>query len=228
MPIMVTEFKKYSFNGMTELKNHPSRLTNEIVNKMIWFITEFTDCTNGTFYHGSYSTSILYENGAVYQDVANHYYDFGTPQSVFIINKDDTVELRRVKFLSELDLSKVRLAAGGVGLRNTQDPKFYYSPVTEGFKRGYNSKGEPKDFSDVLRKANKTVLGYNKKLNKVYLLTVPNVSHGELLKLISTGEEHYDIAISLDGGGSSFMDALGRYVFKGLPYRKIHNIFRFK
>ena len=231
---MKTEFKRYG-NGMTEIKKHPSKLTNEIVNKRIWDIVEFTDCINGTFFYpdgkgGLYSTSILYVEGKTYQDTANHYWNFGTPQSVFIVYKDNTVDLKRIKFLSELDLSKVRLAIGGVGLRNTQDPNFYYSPVSEGFKAGYNLKGEWKDFTDVLRKTNKSVLGYNKRLNKCYLLTVPNVAHGELIKIISdnsTGEA-YDIAISVDGGGSSFQDFNWEYVFQGENTRRIHNILRFK
>ena len=226
------EFKKYSCNGMTELKGDAKDLGTVIVNKRIWDITEYTNCTNGTFFYsdgkgGLYSTSILYQNGVVYQDTANHYWNFGTPQSVFIVYKDNTVDLKRIKFLSELDLSKVRLAIGGVGLRNTQDPNFYYSPVSEGFKQGYNLKGEWKDFTDVLRKENKTVLGYNKRLNKCYLLTVPSVTHGDLIKLISMGEEPYDIAISLDGGGSTFMDALGKYVFQGQNSRRIYNIIGF-
>ena len=228
------EYMKYK-NGMTELKGNAADLVCEIVNKKIWDITEFTNCMNGTFFYpdgkgGLYSTSILYVEGKTYQDTANHYWNFGTPQSVFIVYKDNTVDLKRIKFLSELDLSKVRLAIGGVGLRNTQDPNFYYSPVSEGFKAGYNLKGEWKDFTDVLRKTNKSVLGYNKRLNKCYLLTVPNVAHGELIKIISdnsTGEA-YDIAISVDGGGSSFQDFNWEYVFQGENTRRIRNILRFK
>jgi hypothetical protein len=136
--------------------------------------------------------------------------------------------MKQIYFLSELDLNKVRLAVGGLGLRNTQNKDFYYSPVTEGFKAGYNKQGKWENQSGVLRKTNKTVLGYNKRLNKCYLLTVPNIAHGDLLKLISTGEEPYDIAISLDGGGSTFMDALGEYVFEGQNSRRIYNIIRFK
>jgi N-acetylmuramoyl-L-alanine amidase len=227
-----TEFIEYS-NGMTELKDSPEDLTNEIVDKKIWDITEFTNCTNCSFFWfnpdgTTYATSILYEDGVTYQGVANHYYNFGCPQSVFIIYKDGTVDMKRIYFLSELDLNKVRLAVGGVGLRNTQNKDFYYSPVTEGFKAGYNKQGKWENQSGVLRKTNKTVLGYNKRLNKCYLLTVPNIAHGDLLKLISTGEEPYDIAVSLDGGGSTFMDANGKYVFQGQNTRRIHNIIRFK
>jgi len=228
-----TEFIRYN-NGMTELKDSPEDLTNEIVDKKIWNITEFTNCVNGPFYWynpdgTTYSTSILYEDGITYQGVANHYYNFGCPQSVFIIYKDGTVDMKRIYFLSELDLNKVRFAIGGVGLRNTQDANFYYSPVTEGFKKGTNKiTGKEEDQSGVLEKRNKTVLGYNKRLNKCYLLTVPSISHGELLKLISIGEEPYDIAVSLDGGGSTFMDANGKYVFQGQNSRRIYSILRFK
>jgi N-acetylmuramoyl-L-alanine amidase len=226
------EFKKYSSNGMTELKGNPLKLGQRVVDKKIWDITEFTNCTNGVFFvlqgNGkTHPTSILYENGITYQSVANHYKDFGCPQSVFIVYKDGKVDMKRIKNLSELNISNVRLAVGGLGLRNTQDPKFYYSPVTEGFKAGYASNGKWKDFSDVLRKANKTVLGYNKRLNKCYLLTVPSITHGDLIKLISMGEEPYDIAISLDGGGSTFMDAFGKYVFQGQNSRRIYNIIGF-
>ncbi len=226
------EFKKYS-NGMTELKGNAEDLTVKVVDKKIWNITEFTNCTNGTFYWYNndgitYPTSILYEDGKAYRDVANHYYNFGCPQSVFIVHKDGTVDLKRIYFLSELDLSKVRLVVGGVGLRNTQDSNFYYSPVSEGFKKGINKvTGKEEDQSGVLAKRNKTVLGYNKRLNKCYLLTVPSISHGDLLKLISIGEEPYDIAISLDGGGSTFMDANSEYVFQGENSRRIHNIIGF-
>lgn len=225
------EYKEYS-NGMTEIKGDAKDIGTAIVDKIIWNITEFTNFVNGTFFHinpdgTTYATSILYQNGKTYQDVANHFYDFGTPQSVFIVYKDNTVDLKRIKFLSELDLSKVKFVAGGVGLRNTQDANFYYSPVKEGFKKGKRFQDNKEvDYTDVLKKRNKTVLGYNKKLNKCYLLTVPSVSHGELIKLISTGE-YYDIAISLDGGGSTCMDALGKYVFQGQNSRRIHNIIGF-
>lgn len=227
------EYKKYS--NMTELKGSPEFLDVAIVDKKIWDITEFTNIVNGTYYWRNpdgttYATSILYVDDKTYQDVANHYYDFGTPQSVFIIYKDNTVNLKRINFLNELDLNKIRLVIGGLGIRNTLDPNFKYSPVTEGFKAGYRKQDNKwVDYSDVLRKTNKTVLGYNKRLNKIYLLTVKNVSHGELIDIISdnsTGEA-YDLSISLDSGGSSFMDANGEYVFQGENGRRIHNIVGF-
>lgn len=228
-----TEFIEYK-NGMTELKDNPLELGQRVVDKKIWDITEFTNCTNCSFYWynpdgTTYATSILYEDGITYRAVANHYYNFGCPQSVFIVYKDGSVDLKRIYSLSELDLSRVKIAVGGVGLRNVFDSNFRYSPVSEGFKAGYNKQGEWEDQSGVLAKRNKTVLGYNRRLNKCYLLTVPSAAHGELIKIISdnsTGEA-YDIAISVDGGGSTFMDALGKYVFQGQNSRRIYNIIGF-
>jgi len=220
----MVEYKKYN-DRIHELKSNVEELDVKIVDKKIFNITEYTNCTNGTFYWyddkgKTYPTSILYADNTIYQDVANHYLRFNAPQSVFVVYKNDTVDMKRIKSISELDLGDIRLVVGGLGLRNNLDTTFKYSPVTEGFKGLY---------ADVLRKTNKTVLGYNKRLNKVYLLTVKNATHAELLSIISddsTGEA-YDIAISLDGGGSTFMDANKEYVFEGQNSRRINNIIGF-
>ena len=73
------------------------------------------------------------------------------------------------------------------------------------------------------------MLGYNRNLNKVYLLVVRNVTHDELIKIISDNSsgEAYDVSISTDGGGSTFMDANNQYVFQGENARRIHNILGF-
>ncbi len=200
-----------------------------VVNKRIWDITKVTNCTNGTFFWfdkegKSYATSILINNGEILQSTANHYFDYGCPQSVIIIRKDDTVEMGLYKNVWEIkDLSTVKHAVGGVGLINTKDSNFKYDPYNEGF-RGR--------FADVLRKANKTVMAYRFSDNKICLLTRPSIFHKgrwfweyDLLKLVR--DCGYDFAISLDGGGSSFMDAFWRYVFQGQNSRIIHNIMGF-
>jgi hypothetical protein len=227
-------YKKYN-DRIHELRGDVKDLVVDVVDKRIWDITEFTNCVNGTFYmlqgNGkTHPTSILYQNGITYQSVADHYKHFGTPQSVYIIYKNNTVDMKRIKNLSELNLTNVKTVIGGLGLRNTLDPTFRYSPVTEGFKAGYTLKEGWKDFSDVLRKTNHTILGYNKNTNKIYLLVIQNATMAEVLKIISdnTYGEEYHIALKLDSGGSTFMDALGKYVFQGQNTRRIHNILRFK
>ena len=208
-------------NKTHELIGNVEDLQVKIVNKNNRQITE-KNCVNGTFFWNTttpgekYSTSILYAEGKLYKATANH---FPNAQSVFIVYKNNTVEMKRIKNISELDLDNIRIAIGGIGLRNTLDSKFKYDPATEGFSGAY---------ADVLRKTNKTVIGYNKKLNKIYLMCRPNIFHSstsyDLLDLVRDCE--YDIALSVDGGGSSCMFANGENAFKG-DGRIIHNILCF-
>jgi len=216
---------KYSktTNGTYQLCGDVKDLNVKIVNQKNQTIEE-PYCVNGTFFWWedtartkTYPTSILYANDKLYQAAANH---LPYPQSVFIVNKDNAVEMKQIKNIAELDLDKVKIAIGGVGLRNTLDSSFVYNPAAEGFKGA---------FEDVLRKANKTVIGYNAKQNKIYLLVRPNIYHKhtflyDLLKLVKDCE--YDIALSLDGGGSTFMNNADEMVVFG-DNRRIHNIIGF-
>lgn len=208
-------------NGTYQLKGNIEDFGVKIVNKSNAAIEEPL-CTNGTFFWNDvlglkYSTSILYANGVVYQNYANH---LPYSQNVFIVFKDNRVKMMKLNNLSELNLETVRLAIGGIGLRNTFDDAFKYNPAAEGFTGVY---------SDVVRKANKTVIGYNKKENKIYLMCRKNIIHYsnmefDLVDLVDDCE--YDIAISVDGGGSTFMNNADEMVLKG-DGRVIHNILGF-
>ena len=211
----VTKNRTYQLRG--EVKDFGAKIVNK-GNRAI----EEEFCTNGTFFWrdtngNTYSTSILYANGVTYQYYANH---LPCPQSVFIIYKDNTVAMKRLYNLGEIDLSKVRLAIGGVGLFNADDPKFKYDLTGEGFIGAQ---------ADVARKTFKTVIGYNKKENKIYLMCRPDIYHKHLLQydLIDLVKDcEYDIALSVDGGGSTFMNNATDMVLKG-DGRKIHNIIGF-
>lgn len=212
-------YKKYS-DKIHELRGEVKDLGVKIVNKSNRSIEE-SNCTNGTFFWHTnakekYSTSILYANGKLYQAAANH---LPYPQSVYIIYKDNTVDLKRIKNISELNLDKIRLVIGGVGIRNIFDSAFKYSPASEGFKGVY---------ADVLRRSNKTFIGYNKRLNKQYLLVLKNVTMAEVISIISdnsTGES-YDICLMCDGGGSTYLNNDTDMVVYG-DGRVIHNIVGF-
>jgi hypothetical protein len=226
---------KYSVtkNKTHMLEGSPLDLIVDIVDKPIWDIINFTNCVNGTFYWynqdgTTYPTSILIANGKIYQDKANHLWDFGCPQAVYIVYKDGAVDMKVIKNINELGSAEfikefIHVAIGGVGLVNKLDPSFKYDPAREGFKG---------KFADVLAKRNKTVLAYSKAEGKSYLLVRPSIFHKgrfiweyDLLKLCK--DCGFDIAISLDGGGSTFMDALWRYVFQGSNSRRINNTVRF-
>jgi len=216
-------------NGTHQIKGDPLELGVRIVDKIIWNITEVTNVVNGTFYWynsdwTTYPTSILVANGKTYQNLANHWWDNHKPQSVIVVYKNGKVDMRRIINSTELgDINNIHVAIGGVGLVNKTDPNFKYSLKDEGFIGKH---------SDVGRKDNKTVLGYNIKEDKMYLMTRANIYHKspyfwqyDLLKLVRDCE--YDLAISLDGGGSTFMDANWRYVFRGEANRRINNIVGF-
>ncbi len=206
--------------GTYQLKGDVKDFGMKIVDKSNRSIQE-KYCVNGTFFwHDAkgvtYSTSILFKDGKTYKEQANH---LPYPQSVFIVDKNNNVAMKRIKNLTELDLNNLRLVIGGIGLRNTLDANFIYNPGAEGFIGAY---------ADVLRNTSKTVIGYNKKENKIYLMCRENIPHRavgyDLLELAKDCE--YDIALSVDGGGSTFMNNETDMVLKG-DGRRINNILGF-
>ena len=213
-------YKKYS-DRIHELRGEVKDLSVKIVNKSNRSIEE-PNCVNGTFFWHTdkanikYATSILYADGKVYQASANH---LPYPQSCYIKYKDNTVDLKRIKYLSELDLGKIDLVIGGVGIRNVFDSSFRYNPAAEGFSGA---------FEDVLRRSNKTFIGYNKRLNKQYLLVLKNVTMAEAIAIISDNSlgEAFDICLMIDGGGSPFLNNLTDMIVYG-DGRIIHHIIGF-
>jgi hypothetical protein len=138
--------------------------------------------------------------------------------------------MKKIKFAEELDYKNIKAAIGGVGLKDDTNPDFRYDPSSEGFKKGYSLQtGEYVDYTDVLRKTNKTVIGYNKSEDKIYMMVRNNIAHKsilgyDLLKLVN--DCGYEIAISVDGGGSTFMRNGEGTVLEG-DGRKINNIIGF-
>lgn len=177
------------------------------------------NCVNGTFFtwdagKNYFSTSPLVVNGKAYRWESNH----KKPQSCFIIYKNNTVEMRRINNISELQLDQVKFLFGGVGLFNHFDPNFKYDPASEGFSGM---------FSDVLRATNKTVIGYKKDENKIYLLTRNIVHQSDGYDLIDVCNDYkLDIALSLDGGGSTFLNYEGQSKRTG-DGRRVHNVICF-
>lgn len=186
-----------------------------------WLDTVKTQC---------YPTSIYIKDGIILRNEANHLDAFGTPQSVFIVYKDGRVEIRKVKYATELDYKNIVVGVGGIGLKDSTNTNFKYNPASEGFKKGKHLKtGVTVDYSDVLRQTTKAVVGYNIKEDKVYLMMRPNIYHShplyyDLLELVDDCK--YDIAVSLDGGSSCFYNNADDMVFKGSG-RVIYSIIGF-
>lgn len=198
-----------------------SRFGAKVVERNVNIIEE-KNCVNGTFFGwstkaGLFPTSILVVDGRVVRKDANH---LPYPQSTFIVYSDNTVEMKKLHSTDELDLKKVKFAVGGVGLKNNFDPDFEYAPDKEGFRGIY---------ADILRSADKTVIGYRKADNCIYLMTRPNIPHEspykyDLRQLVN--DCWYDIALSIDGGGSTMMRYDGKYKMYG-DGRSIHSIVGF-
>lgn len=225
------------FNGKQIEVKYQKTKTHALIGNVKDFKAKIVKCSNrkitgknfvnGTFFWWEdtartkpYPTSILYHDGKTYQNVANHFKSKGKPQSCIIIYKDNTVDMKRLNNINEVDLTKIRLIIGGLGLVNKADKTFHYSPVSEGFS-GSNA--------DVLRLTQKTVIGYHEKENKIYLLS-RCIAHGPLVNLCAEEDEtkgfNFKFAISVDGGGSSCMNYDGNMVVNG-DGRYIDNIIGF-
>lgn len=165
---------------------------------------------NATFFGGNpvYSTSPLIVDGKIYRWSSN----YDKPQSCFIIYKDNSVDMKRLKSVSDLEnkLYSVRHLIGGIGLIDKRDKNFKYDLAGEGFDGSIGI--------GVSRKCNKTVLAYIKKTNQIVFLTRPNIYHShpqkyDLIKLCKDCE--FTFAVALDGSGSTFMIADEEYKLKG-------------
>jgi murein DD-endopeptidase MepM/ murein hydrolase activator NlpD len=235
MPQIKVEYSKTA-NRTYQLAGDVKDLSVKIINQKNQTIEE-PYCVNGTFFWWedtartkTYPTSILIIDGKIYRNEANHYYDFKAPQSVFIVYNDGRVEMKKANFATDLDYKNIKVAVGGVGLRNTLDSSFIYNPASEGFKKDNRLQdGLLVDYTDVLAKRNKTVIGYNKAENKIYLMVRPNIYHKhsflyDLQKLVK--DCNYDIALSVDGGGSTFINNANEMLVFG-DNRRINNIIGF-
>jgi N-acetylmuramoyl-L-alanine amidase len=197
-------YQAYNEN-IHEIVGSPEKFGSKIVKKSNRKIEE-PFCINGSFQwwedaarQNPYPTSILIQDGVILRNEANHLDDSDSPQSVYIVYKNGDVDMKLVKYATDLDYKNIKCAVGGMGLVNTEDSNFRYSPVTEGFFGKY---------ADVLRRSDKTVYGYNIKTKQVYLLVVKNCTMTELMKIITNNSSGtaYNYGVMGDGGGSVFLN----------------------
>lgn len=167
---------------------------------------------NATFFSwqkdGKYfSVSPFVENSNKHR-WASH--DQKSAQSCFIFYKDGTVDMKRIKNISELDMNNILHVVGGVGLVNLKDSAFKYDPKGEGFG------------NDILRNCEKSVLGYRD--GEIFLVATSMYhSSSTQYDLLDLCREHgFVYAISLDGGGSTVLKYGTEYKMRG-DGRKIAN-----
>lgn len=178
------------YRNATIIKAKPEDIQIVVANKKFSQTTS-KNIINGTYFWAGQPNGIIVDKGKILCNSASHAWR-GYPQSVLYYD-GAKIGVKRVKSASEL--GNVKWAIGGCGMITP----YGYSPTKEGFNGVY---------VDVLRTTNKTVIGA--KNGQIWLMVVPNISHGSLLNLLK--ELNLDMAVSLDGGGSSVMRANGKAV----------------
>jgi peptidoglycan hydrolase-like protein with peptidoglycan-binding domain len=180
----------YKTTTMTKVK--PEDILIVLENKK-FLDTTSKNIINGTFFWKGNPNGILVSKGKILCGYSSHAYR-GYPQSAIYFDGKN-VGVKRITLASEL--GTVEWAIGGVGMITP----YGYSPTKEGFNGAY---------ADVLRQTNKTAIGY--KDGYIYLIVVPNISHGDLLTLLK--EYGFEIVVSCDGGGSSCERSKGKIIMK--------------
>jgi N-acetylmuramoyl-L-alanine amidase len=209
------------------MSGDPLLLSMELINSKISRL-EYKNAVNGVServvasenkINQIYQNDILVIDGKVINNQAANFSKFGSPQGVFVIYNSGLIELKRYKRAEEIvNLADVRLAVGGVSLVNRFDNRFKFNPSLEGYKIGIaRDTGEEVDTTGILKSGKKTILGYNKKKNLIYLIckadiaiTSENKDDVTLSKLAL--DYGCDIAIAV--GNAGFMINNGNFVFK--------------
>lgn len=182
----------YSIVGTTHvLKVRPKDIGIVVDNKTIKAINKET-AVNGTFFWEGKPNGILISDGKTLCESASHAWR-GYPQSVLYCCKDGKVGIARYKAASEMN-GNALWAIGGLGLI----APYAYDPAAEGFSGVY---------TDVLRQTSKTFIGYKRSEDMIYICVRKDSTHDRIIE--SCQSLKLDMAISLDGGGSSAMKVDG-------------------
>lgn len=168
----------------------PNKIQMVVANKKYQKVSSRTAINGTYFWKGQPNGIMVYKSKDIGSASSHAWRGYG--QSVIYFDGKN-FGVKRVRYASEL--GNVKWAIGGCGMITP----YGYSPTSEGFNGKY---------VDILRTCNKTVIGA--KDGKVYLITVPNMSHGTLLTRLR--EMGLELAISVDGGGSTFMKCNGKVI----------------
>jgi hypothetical protein len=163
-PVINSKVETIYYKTATMTKVKPEDIQIVLENKK-FLNTTSKNIINGTFFWKGNPNGILISKGKTLCGYSSHAYR-GYPQSAIYFDGKE-VGVKRVTLASEL--GDVEWAIGGVGMVTP----YGYSPTKEGFNGVY---------ADVLRQTNKTAIAYLD--GYIYLIVVPNISHGALLTLL--------------------------------------------
>lgn len=202
---LVKRFDANIFPLTLELYNMPVIISKDILvfNPNGAPVSWWTNCMSGSF---TYPTavkpcSIAINHGAdVYSNSSKYWAGF--PESVIVRYKNNTTNIVRVKYTSEIpNRAEVKWAVGGMGLINN------YNPDLEGFKQ-FVINGTTYNHSDVLRRTQHTVLGI--KDNYCYLIYCKAMTGLEVNNFCKNNLK-LDMAVMLDGGHIPAMNGNGAF-----------------
>lgn len=188
---------KYHIEGTTHIIEADPRNIWAVETQKETNKTPYDNFVNSVFFMNQkngkvYPKGIMVNAGKIISNNLPH----GKPVSTLIIYGKDRVEMKKV---SDIKQEKgVWFAVSGFGI---------YPCITakeEGFTGA---------FSDVMRYADRPIIGYRKKDNKI-VIAVRKGSTAERAKETAKNLG-LDFAISLDGGGSATLKVNGSYKFKG-------------
>ena len=197
------ESAKYYIEGITHII--------EVDPRNIWAVE--TQCNTDKVKYNNFVNSVFFmpqANGIMHPqgimvnagEVICNNPTHGKPVATLIVRGADDVEM---KYVSDITKEKdVWFAVSGYGI---------YPNITA-LEEGFTG-----EFTDVMRMANRPIIGYRKKDNKIVIAVRSNTSAtrsqqtAQNLKL--------DFAISLDAGGSTTLKVDNKYKFKG-DGRKIY------
>lgn len=151
--------------------------------------SDFVNCISGTFQWNNKPNSILFSWGKEINNLSAHGW-LGFPDSVIWCDKSGKMHICDCVSLDEATKKQVLWAVGGMGLLD------HYSPEKQGYCK-FVKNSKTYDYSDVRRRTNHTVLGYDEK-GTVYGFYFNNLSALQINNYLQKNNINH--AVLLDGG----------------------------
>lgn len=161
---------------------------------------------NGTFYDPATMITATFA-GMKNNIIKGVTKDNGYPQGVMFCSPSGKVEVRRIKYLSELPAYK--WFVGGITILGDKT----YDPAAEGYRKGVWTNGKNYDFTDVLGKRPKTFLGYYSDGFLRAFVTKGPCPQEDIIRILRAyeyGAVKLMCALQLDGGGSCHFRSEGK------------------
>ena len=188
---------KYVVNGTTHIVEIDPRNIFHVESQVETNKTPYNNFVNSLFFMPQ-GNGVMFPQGIAVNagEVISNYATHGRPVATLICYGWNNVQL---KYISDITKEKnVWFAVSGYGI---------YPKITA------SEEGFVNEFADVMRSANRPIIGYRKSDNKIVIAVDTNIDAITAQKI--SKNLGLDFAISLDAGGSTTLKINGDYKFKG-------------